>query len=132
MKAIKLPISFSSGGMDTLSSQIKIVEQQIIDVLVTSNFERVMNPTYGAGAYNLLYDIMDPLIFADFRVEALSELKRYVSGAQIIDMFVGQDDGLFTEEYNTTARVSVQYRIPPLQASTLTFSISEFLTAESV
>lgn len=130
MRSLKLPISFQGGRVATTSNIETIVKQKIIDVLVTSRGERVMNMGYGSGAYSYLYEPMDPLIFADFKQEAISDLHRNVSGVEIMNINIGVPSSLYDGE-NTTVTVTVSYRIPPMQVTSMTFNISEFLTEDS-
>lgn len=131
MRSLYTPVAFTNGRISTTSDINQIIKQKIIDVLVTSNFERVMRHTYGAGMYEMLYEPINPLVFADFRVDAIQTLNKNVTGAQILDIGIVADNSLSGGDYNTTLKISVKYRIPPLQATTMTFAISEFLTEES-
>lgn len=131
MRTFYLPFTIFNGKVATTSDIDQIVKQKIIDVLTTDTFERVMRHTYGCGVYSMLYEPINPLIFADFKIEALQELNKNITGAKIMDISVVADNSLSGSEYNTTIKLSVRYRIPPLQATTMTFAISEFLTEES-
>lgn len=135
MKAIKLPVSFSGGRLQTTTDVNTIIRQKIIDVLVTSKQERVMLPDYGGDAYTLLYEMMDPTVFADFKTDAIQELSRHVTGAQIIDIVINTGDALQNTiqnaDYDTSVNITVYYRIPPQRATSVTFTVSEFLTDES-
>lgn len=133
MRSLKLPFSITPSGSTTSTSDIDvIVKQKIIDILTTANRERVMEPNYGAGIYRFIYEILDPLVFADFKVDALQELNENLSGAQIMDLIIStENDALGVSEFNTTAQVTVYYRIPPLQTTTMTFSVSEFVPADT-
>ena len=133
MRSLKLPFSINSTGSTTSTSDVDtIVKQKVIDVLTTTKRERVMEPNYGAGVYRFIYEMLDPLVFADFKVDALQELNENISGAQILDINISLgEDSLAVAEFNTTAFITVYYRIPPLQATTMTFSVSEFVTAET-
>jgi len=135
LRAIKLPVSFSNGRLETTTDINQIIRQKIIDVLVTSKMERVMRPTYGGDSYSLIYEIMDPAVFADFKVDAIQELTRNVSGIQVLDisMVSGNDlsSTIQNDSNDTTLSMTVYYRIPPQRASSVTFTVSEFLTNES-
>jgi hypothetical protein len=131
MKALKMPISFTNGRISTLSNLESIVKQKIIDVLVTANRERVMNPTYGAGAYTMLYEPLDPLVFADFKQEALSDINKNVSNAIILDLLVSPEESIYSENYSTTLKVTVVYQVPPHQQSVMTFTVSEYSSESS-
>lgn len=135
MKAIKLPVSFNGGRLETTTDINQIIKQKIIDVLVTSKQERVMLPEYGGNAYSLLFEMMDPTIFADFKTDAIQELSRHVAGAQIMDITLAGGDARQTTiqnaDYDTSVNITVYYRIPPQRATSVTFTVSEFLTDES-
>lgn len=131
MKAIKLPVAFSNGSLRTTTDLHQIFKQKIIDVLVTSKQERVMIPEYGVGVYSLLYEILDPLIFADFKVDAIQELSQHVTGVEIVDLRLSSGGSLQSPEDNTTLSITVLYRLPPYQVTSMTFTVSEFLSEDS-
>jgi phage baseplate assembly protein W len=125
MKAIYMPFQFKNGSTRSTTITERIVEQQILDVLTTSKYERVMIPQYGAAASNLLFDVLDDPVLADFKTEAMLDLQEYVDGAEIIDMRFqyGSDSGEW--DYNTSLQITVIYRIPPSAAKGFTFTVSE-------
>ena len=111
MKAIKIPFSFEGGGVAATTNRNVIEEQKIINVLVTSNFERVFNPTYGAGALNLVYELNDPLVFFDFKTEAMFELKDNISSCEVLNM-IARNEGFLENEENVMM-IDVTYQLPP-------------------
>lgn len=131
MKAIKLPLSFNNGRLQTTTDLHQIFKQKIIDVLVTSKRERVMIPEYGCSVYSLLYEMLDPMVFTDFKTDAIQELSRHVSGATIVDLVISEADSLRADPENTTLDITVLYRVPPYQVTSTTFTVSEFLSEES-
>lgn len=129
---MKLPFTITAGGsVATLSDPHAIIKQKVIDVLTTSKRERVMEPAYGAGVYRFVYEILDPLVFSDFKVDALQELNQYITGATIMDLTIQTNDSFGVAGGNNTASITVYYKIPPLQATSMTFSISEFVVADT-
>lgn len=90
-----------------------------------------MIPEYGANVYSLLYEMLDPMVFADFKTDAIQELSQHVTGVEIVDLSISSEDSLRQEEFNTTLSVSVKYRVPPHQLTSMTFTVSEFLSEES-
>lgn len=64
MKTLTVPFQIDSrGGIATTSSTQRIVEQQIVDILMTSRFERIMNPDYGAALMEFIFTpIRDQLL----------------------------------------------------------------------
>lgn len=124
MKSIALPFRIVSGRVATISDQYRIVEQKILDVLLTSNNERVMNPRYGSSVYALLYEVMDANVLADFKVEAMMDLRENVDGAEIVDIKFSSSNLFGDSEYNTTLEITVFYRIPPTMTRSVTFSVA--------
>lgn len=124
MRSIALPFRITNGRVATLTDQFDIIEQKILDVMLTSNRERVMNPRYGSSVYALLYEVMDENVLADFKTETLMDLREHVDGVDIVDIKFLSSNLYGDSEYNTTLEVSVYYRIPPALSRTLTFSVS--------
>lgn len=124
MRSIALPFRIINGRVATLTDQFDIIEQKILDVLLTNNRERVMNPRYGSSVYSLLYEIIDDNVIADFKTEAMMDLRESVDGVDIVDIKFRPSNLYGDSEYNTTLEVSVFYRIPPALTRTLTFSVT--------
>lgn len=134
MTAIKLPFSINANGqVDSVTDRDTIVRQRITDVLITSNGERTMKPTYGANARLLLFEPVDDLLFGEFRMDALNALAGSTSGVVVEDLSVQPASPLEFDDYATTLTVSVRYRIGPLQRGSYSFSINNpsLLTEES-
>lgn len=111
MKTIKIPFSFEGGGVAETDDVYRIQEQKIANVLVTSNLERVFLPKYGAGAVELLYELNDPLIFFDFKTEAMFELKDNISTCSIRDISARTGDYVQNGE-ETVMTIDVVYELP--------------------
>lgn len=127
MKSISVPFRFTSdtGAVSTNSSINNIVEQNIIDILTTSPGERVMNPKYGAGLKNLLFEELDELVFAEYRVDAIQELNEYLTTGKVVDLnIIVPENNFYGEDTDTTITVSVKYVVPPYGASVVTFNIA--------
>lgn len=134
MTVIKLPFSINSNGrVDSTTDNDIAVQQRIIDVLSTSTGERLMKPTYGANARLLLFEPVDELVFGEFRMDALNELTRSLSGVTIQDLTVRPASFTEFDDYATTLTISVRYQIGPFQKSSFSFSIGNpnTLTEES-
>lgn len=134
MTAIKLPFSIDQhGGISSTTNPDTIVRQQITDILVTSTGERTMQPTYGGNARLLLFEPVDDLLFAEFRMDALNELARSLSTASIEDLSVAPSSNYEFDDYATSLSISVRYRVGPFDRSFFSFSIGNpnNLTEES-
>lgn len=87
MKTLRIPFSIDSrGGLAYTESTQRIVEQQIIDIVATADYERIMNPHYGAGVPNFLFaSILTNLLTAKAE-EVRDRLKRSVQLADIVSV----------------------------------------------
>lgn len=126
MKNISVPFRFSGGKVAATTDYDAIAKQKIIDVLTTSPYERFGVPNYGAGIRGLLFEPIDELIESDFKLDAIAEVHKRVSGVTIHDIRVKQDP---IDE--SVAQVFVYYALPLSPVKTLTFTITESLTEES-
>lgn len=125
MKSMIAPFQCVGGHIASTSDVSTIVRQKIINVLVTSKLERVALPLYGAGIRQLLFESIDELTEADFKLDALTELGDNITGLSLVDMRIVQ-----TAE--SQADVTVYFRTPlsSVMATTFTVTMSE-LTEES-
>ena len=123
MKVIDLPFKISNGLVATITDPAAIAEQKILDVLLTNKNERVMNPRYGSSTYSLLFELMDPNIWADFKSEALMDLRESVPNVEILDIVLKQAQTEVDSQYSTGLEVTVFYRLPSSNANTLSFVV---------
>lgn len=116
MKSFRTPFQVVGGKIADTSDPRKIVEQKIIDVLVTQNMERPMLPDYGMGVQSLVFEAIDELEAADFRTDASLEVASRVTGVSIVDVKVDLVD-------ETEAHVTVYYRTPLSSVQETSFSL---------
>lgn len=127
MKSILVPFSFTSdtGAVSTVSDINIVMQQNIIDLLTTSSGERVMTPNYGANLKSLLFEEPDPLVFAEYRMDAINELNANLPFGKVTDVQIGiPTDTLSMDSGATTISVAVKYVIPPFDTSVVTFNLS--------
>lgn len=132
MKTIAVPFRFASDtkGVAEVFTLSQIIEQQIIDILTTSSGERVMNPRYGAGLRNLLFEMMDPLVFAEYRMDAVAELNEYLTLGRVVDINISVPEEVFYgENTDSTINIAVKYIVPPNDAAVVTFNLTNYETA---
>lgn len=135
MPSIKVPFSISPyGGVQTTADTDQIVRQQIIDVLTTSKLERVMRPTYGAGANQLLFEPIDELIYSEFRTDAIPEINKNLSSGYVVDVSIKpMDMPVISDIPETALQITAVYLVRQGLKKTLTFNITNNfnLTEES-
>lgn len=130
MTIIKMPMNITTSGKFSAVQSIEdIAKQKFVDYLSTSVFERPMFPLYGANTNVLLYENFDPLIFEEYKVEALQGMQRHISGVQVLNLRIeGPSD--FND---STIRMTVEYQIPTVgrQQATVTVVLPSDLTEDS-
>ena len=125
MKSIKIPFQFNGGRVSTTTSESTIAEQKIVDVLTTSNFERVMNHQYGAGINNLLFEPIDELVVLDFKTDAIAEIRSNVSRVNVMDIRMSPSNSVAAYgSPETTMGVTVVYRLPLGSAQIVKFNVA--------
>jgi len=132
MKSINIPFRFEGGKVPDTTDTGVIAKQRIADVLATRGSERVMRPGYGAGISGLLFEPLDPLVFADYRVDALAAINDNVSIANIRDIRISEGNTTRSSG-DSTLSVSVVYSVPGMGISVYTAVVDSntILTEES-
>lgn len=134
MKSISIPFRFENGKVATTTDNATIARQRIADVLTTRPFERVMIPEYGAAISNLLFEPLDPLVFADYRIDATTTLNNHVSNAYIRDLQVrAGNQAQYGEEGDSTLDVRVLYDVAGQGTLVYNFTVNQtqILTEET-
>lgn len=110
MSILKLPLNIDSSGKFAKVLKIDdVIKQKVLDYLSTSMFERPMFPTYGGNTNVLLYENFDPLIFEEYKLEAIQGMQRNIAGAQITNLIVNGPNSL---QNDSTIKITVEYQIP--------------------
>ena len=125
MKTIKIPFSFSDGGITETSDIVEYTEQRIVDILTTRTGERAINTNYGIGIQGLLYEMIDSLVFDDFKTEALVKLNEEVGSARVVDMSIESPEILqagYLED--STVVITVVYSIPTYGTRNFSFNVT--------
>jgi phage baseplate assembly protein W len=111
---LKYPFTIAnSGKVETINESSKIVSQKIGDYLLTNEFERPMQTTYGANSNYLVYENFDSMVFEEYKVETLQGLRKHISGATIINISLSPQNMTTGKGYsNDTMLINVQYKLP--------------------
>lgn len=117
---IRTPFSIDNGRVAVvIDDQNTIVQQKIIDALVTNTLERVGIPEYGGNVTAMLFENTDTLEFQDFKVDLTQAVTSSVTGVSIIDI-------QWEESYGNPGyiNVTVIYRLPLSTATQFTFRLA--------
>jgi phage baseplate assembly protein W len=111
---IKIPFTISdSGKVENITESSKVISQKIGDYLLTNEFERPMQTTYGANSNYLVYENFDSMVFEEYKVETLQGLRKHISGATIINISLSPQSMTTGKGYSDdTMLINVQYKLP--------------------
>ena len=129
MRTISVPFTFSGGSLQTTEDPHQIARQEILDVLMTENYERAMNPSYGAATRRLLFQTHDSLVVSDYKEETVAVLNRHLSNSKVksLDVTDHPPDGSWSGPGDPEASlyVNVEYRLnsDPTTPSTMSVAI---------
>ena len=130
MRSIKIPFSFEEGSVSNTNNVDTIVSQEIVNYFMTISGERIMNAAYGGNLPQLSFEINDPLVLADYKLDAIGDVNLQLSFGKVLDMLVlDTQNGAFDEE--NVANVLVRYAVSPRTISTVKLTITNTFNEES-
>jgi len=83
-----------------------VAEQNLKMIVLTSPGERVMNPAFGVGIRNYLFELDSPFAVSDIQTRIKSQVRSYAPyiGLKKVDINIDSDNG--------TLFVRINYRLP--------------------
>jgi len=120
MKSLVSPFEIRNGRVLTTSSPSTVASHKIVNVLTTNRRERVAIPTYGASTSSILFENVDELEMADFKVDAIQELKGRISNVDILNVSIAPDP----VEGETYVKISVVFRLPLSGPQVISFRVA--------
>jgi len=133
MKTFSIPFRFSEGSVAVNKNVDVAVKDEIINYLMTNTGERVMRSRYGGNMQGLAFEINDPLILADFKVDAIPAINANLSRGRVLDIAIlDQPNNPQSSPYgDNVATVAVRYATSPRNISTFRLIVRSQLTSES-
>lgn len=130
MRSIRIPFSFEEGSVSATTNVDTIVKQEIINYFMTINGERVMVQQYGGNLPKLSFEINDPLVLADYKLDAISDVNSNLSFGKVLDMAVLDNENTTFYEENV-ATVLIRYAVAPRTISTVKLIVTNTFNEES-
>ena len=111
---LKYPFQISQYGKTASVLDIETnIEQQIGEYLLSQQGQRPMNQLFGSNAHSLLFEVFDPLVFEEFRMESLAELRLLIPSITVISVDVQEVyQGDIGSGLPNTLGISVTYQFP--------------------
>jgi len=97
---------------------------------MTINGERIMNQQYGGNLPKLSFEINDPLVLADYKLDAISDVNSNLSFGKVLDIAVLDSENTTFYEENV-ATVLVRYAVTPRTVSTVKLTVTNTFNEES-
>lgn len=117
--APRLPLRVDEvdGPYGLITSQVELARQNFKMLLLTIPGERMMNPNYGVGLKQYLFESNTPATHAAINDRIVSQVRRYMNYIQLnkIDFSAPEDS---PDLFPYTLSVSINFSIPSLQTST--------------
>jgi len=130
MRSIRIPFSFEEGSVSATTNVDTIVQQEIINYFMTMGGERVMAQQYGGNLPKLSFEINDPLVLADYKLDAISDVNSNLSFGKVLDIAVVDNENTTFYEENV-ATVLVRYAVAPRTISTVKLIVTNTFNEES-
>lgn len=111
IRGLAYPLQVSNGGLQ-LAEDESIVEQQIISVLETRPFERIMRADYGLP--DNVFETINPAAINSKISEAILEQVGGISDLSVDGAWTGGDNGIYAVTITYSVRGALQ---PPLTLS---------------
>ena len=111
----KLPLTRDSVDGFRLTKNLKEMVQQNFKMLIlTSPGERVMEPTFGVGLYNYLFELDTVLVESEIRDRIARQTRKYMPFVNILSIdFGNRPPG--AEIDRSFLSIVIRYRIPSLR-----------------
>lgn len=111
LRGLRYPLQVSNGGLQLVEDEV-LVEQQIISVLETRPFERIMRADYGLPDY--VFETVRPTEIDAKIFEAIINQVSSIDDLSVVGNWDNGDGGLYTVSINYTVKGAPQ---PPLTLS---------------
>lgn len=111
---LKYPFQINQYGKTASVLDVETnVEQQIGEYLLSQQGQRPMSQLFGSNAHSLLFESFDPLVFEEFKMESLAELRALIPSITIISMDVQEvTQGDISTGLPNTIGIRVTYQFP--------------------
>lgn len=116
MTSLKTPFRIDNGRVAITRDQTTAIKQKIADVLVTDLYERTMRPEYGGNLNSALFENLDRLEAADFKLDLATAISQNVTGVTVTSV-----DWTLEGSYAT---INIAYKLPLSTAQQFTFRLA--------
>jgi hypothetical protein len=110
----KLPLQLDAqDGYSLNKTHIEMVGQNLKMLILTAPGERVMDPSFGVGIRNYLFEMNHSLTYEEIDVRISRQVNKYMPFLEVRTVFLGPDD--VQEGDPNLMKVQIEYFIKPLR-----------------
>ena len=114
--ALPLTLSPRDGAFENLQDLISVTTQNLKMILLTAPGERIMDPEFGLGMTNFLFEQNDISTYTKIKSKINRQVKKYLPFVDIEEVnFESQDTDLSIQ--SNRVNVTIRFYIRPLNAS---------------
>jgi phage baseplate assembly protein W len=118
---ITLPIQIGNNAFNQAFTTIEQAKSNIKNLLLTNRGERVMQPEFGSGLKELLFNFNDNKLETDIEDTIVNSLEYWLPYVIVDDIVIEQSDG---NKDSNIVYVSVSFKISGMpQLETVTFKV---------
>ena len=112
-----LPLTYNArdGAFENLQDLISVTTQNLKMILLTSPGERIMDPEFGVGVKNYLFEQNTELLKLDIESKIRKQVKKYLSFVDIEEVFFFDSANANSIESNRL-NITIRFYIRPLNA----------------
>ena len=110
-----LPLTYSprDGAFENLQDLISVTTQNLKMILLTAPGERIMDPEFGVGIRNYLFEQNDITTYASIRSNVNRQVKKYLPFVDIEEVKFNTEDTDSTIQSNRV-NITIRFYIRPL------------------
>ena len=109
----KLPLNqITEGGFSLTKTIAENVQQNLKNLVLTSPGERIMNPDFGVGLRNYLFENANEGLYSTISSRLHSQVQSYMPFLDIEDVYIGPHDDAGANQ--NTLNVVITYKIEPI------------------
>ena len=113
----KLPLALSSedGTYELIKTYKNLVKQNFLNLLLTSQGERMMDPHFGVGMRGFLFENDGQLLYSSIESKIVEQVQKYMPFVIVLDIkFVTPEMGGARGMDNNFLSMEIEYMIAPL------------------
>ncbi len=112
----KLPLSLDpSDGYGLNKTYKEMVKQNMKMIILTAPGERIMDPLFGVGLRNYLFEQNHPIVYGEIEAKIQSQVKKYLGFVEILSIDFNSKD-VNPAVVENVLYINLTYRIKPLDS----------------